>query len=64
MIERSAGRGHVCDALTADRSWPRALLAAAAQRFHEALERLLHDAKRARRRRVAAGVGDGEGGGV
>lgn len=47
VIEKSAGRGHVCDALTADRSWPRALLAAAAQRFHEALERLLHDAKRA-----------------
>ncbi|MEU8394316.1 helix-turn-helix domain-containing protein [Nonomuraea sp. NPDC048892] len=47
VIEKSAGRRHVCDALTADQSWPRALLAAAAQRFREALEHLLHDAKRA-----------------
>ncbi|MDX3101135.1 TetR/AcrR family transcriptional regulator [Nonomuraea angiospora] len=47
VIEKSAGRQHVCDALTGDRSWPRAVLAAAAQRFHEAMERLLHDARQA-----------------
>ena len=32
MIERSAGRQHLCDALTADKGWPRATLSAAAQR--------------------------------
>ncbi|MEV4583273.1 helix-turn-helix domain-containing protein [Nonomuraea jabiensis] len=47
VIEKSAGRQHVCDALTGDRSWPRAVLAAAVRRFHEALERLLHDARQA-----------------
>ncbi|MEU6719370.1 helix-turn-helix domain-containing protein [Nonomuraea sp. NPDC046802] len=47
VIEKSAGRQHVCDALTADKGWPRAMLAAAAQRFREALERLLHEAKQA-----------------
>ncbi|MEU4227858.1 helix-turn-helix domain-containing protein [Nonomuraea sp. NPDC026600] len=47
VIEKSAGRQHFCDVLTADRGWPRAVLAAAAQRFHDALERLLCDAKQA-----------------
>ncbi|RSM87587.1 TetR/AcrR family transcriptional regulator [Kibdelosporangium aridum] len=47
VIEKSAGRQHVCDALTADRSWPHATLAAAAQRFGEALDRLLRNAKQA-----------------
>ncbi|MEQ4721314.1 helix-turn-helix domain-containing protein [Nonomuraea sp. B19D2] len=47
VIEKSAGRQHVCDVLTADQSWPRAVLTAAAQRFREALERLLRDAKQA-----------------
>lgn len=47
VIEKSVDRRNVCDALTADRSWPRAVLAAAAQRFHEAMEGLLRDAKRA-----------------
>ena len=47
VIEKSAGRQHVCDALTADQGWPRAVLTAAAQRFREALERLLYDAKQA-----------------
>lgn len=47
MIEKSAGRQHFCDALTADKSWPRVLLTAAAQRFREALDRLLRDAQRA-----------------
>jgi AcrR family transcriptional regulator len=45
VIEKSAGRQHVCDALAADKSWPRALLAAAAQRFREALGALLRDAQ-------------------
>ncbi|GAA3692484.1 hypothetical protein GCM10022224_067720 [Nonomuraea antimicrobica] len=47
MIEESAGLEHLCDALTADKSWPRALLSAASQRFHEALDRLLRNAKQA-----------------
>lgn len=46
-IERSAGRLSVCDGLTADKSWPRATLAAAAQQFGQALDRLLLAAKRA-----------------
>jgi AcrR family transcriptional regulator len=44
-IEKSAVRKQVCQALTADRSWPRATFAAAARRFGEASERLLHSAK-------------------
>ncbi|AQZ62889.1 Transcriptional regulator, TetR family [[Actinomadura] parvosata subsp. kistnae] len=47
VIEKSAGRQYVCDALTGDRGWPRAVLAAAVRRFHEALERLLRDARQA-----------------
>ncbi|WP_033431980.1 TetR/AcrR family transcriptional regulator [Saccharothrix syringae] len=47
VIEKSTGRRHLCDALTADRSWPHAVLAAASRRFHEALDRLLRNAKRA-----------------
>ena len=47
VIEKSAGRRHFCDVLTADRSWPRAVLATAAQRFGKALERLLCEAKQA-----------------
>jgi AcrR family transcriptional regulator len=47
VIEKSAGRRHVCDALAADRGWPRAMLAAAVQRYGEALDRLLRDAKHA-----------------
>jgi AcrR family transcriptional regulator len=45
VIETSAGRRSLCDALTADRSWPRVLLAAATQRFAGALDRLLRDAQ-------------------
>ncbi|NUS92991.1 MAG: TetR/AcrR family transcriptional regulator [Nocardia sp.] len=48
VIEKSAGRKQICDALTADHSWPHAVLATAGQRFGEALERLLYNAKRAR----------------
>ena len=47
VIEKSAGRQHVCDALAADRGWPRALLTAASQRFRAGLDRLLRDAKQA-----------------
>jgi AcrR family transcriptional regulator len=47
VIEKSvAGRG-VCDALTADRSWPHVALTSAVRRFHEALDRLLRKAKHA-----------------
>jgi len=47
VIEKSAGGQHVCDFLAADQGWPRAILAAAAQRFRDALARLLRDAKHA-----------------
>ncbi|HEY0496311.1 MAG TPA: helix-turn-helix domain-containing protein [Kutzneria sp.] len=46
VIERSADGQHVCDALTADRSWPHATLAGATLRFREALDQLLRNAKR------------------
>ncbi|MGW1737788.1 TetR/AcrR family transcriptional regulator [Nocardia sp. NPDC001965] len=48
VIEKSAGRKQICDVLTADRSWPHAVLATAGQQFGAALERLLHNAKQAR----------------
>jgi AcrR family transcriptional regulator len=47
VIEKSAGRRPVCDAVTADRGWPRALLTAATQRFRAALDCLLRDAQQA-----------------
>jgi AcrR family transcriptional regulator len=47
VIEKSADRKHVCDALTANEGWPRVVLAAAAQRFGEALGSLLRDAQQA-----------------
>ncbi|WP_055413835.1 MULTISPECIES: TetR/AcrR family transcriptional regulator [Streptomyces] len=47
VAEQSMGRRHFCDALAADQSWPRAVLAAAGQRFRQALGRLLYDAKEA-----------------
>jgi AcrR family transcriptional regulator len=47
VIEKSAGRQHVCDALAADKGWPRALLIAASQRFRAGLARLLQDAQQA-----------------
>jgi AcrR family transcriptional regulator len=47
VIEKSARGKHLCDALVADRSWPHATFAAAARKFDEALERLLHHAKHA-----------------
>ncbi|MDT0547542.1 TetR/AcrR family transcriptional regulator [Streptomyces lonegramiae] len=45
VAERSVDRQRFCEVLNADQSWPRAVLTAAAQRFREALERLLRDAK-------------------
>lgn len=58
VIEKSAGRQLVCDALSADRSWPRALLAGASQRFRAAMERLLSDAKQVGAIRVDVRVED------
>ncbi|GAA2375393.1 helix-turn-helix domain-containing protein [Dactylosporangium salmoneum] len=45
-IDLSAGRVRVCDGITADKSWPRATITAAAQQFGQALDRLLLAAKR------------------
>jgi AcrR family transcriptional regulator len=47
VIEKSAARRPACDALTADKSWPHVMLAAAVQRFAAALDRLLRDAQQA-----------------
>jgi AcrR family transcriptional regulator len=47
VVEKSARRQHVCDALAADRGWPRALLAGPAQRFRAGLDGLLRDAQQA-----------------
>lgn len=47
VIEKSAGHRHLCDWLTADRGWPRAVLVSAAQRYHDALDGLLLDARAA-----------------
>jgi AcrR family transcriptional regulator len=58
VIEKSACRQHVCDALGADRSWPRALVAAAAKRFAAALDQLLRDAKQAGAIRADVQAGD------
>lgn len=58
VIERTAGRKHVCDALAADRGWPRALLAPATQRFHAALDDLLSNAKQAGAIRPDVGADD------
>ncbi|WP_045747825.1 TetR/AcrR family transcriptional regulator [Actinoplanes rectilineatus] len=46
-MEKSAGRGAVCEALTERRGWPHTTLAAAVQRFREVLARLLSSARRA-----------------
>ena len=45
MSEKSAGRAHVCETLSTDRSWPRAVLGAAMRRYQEALQRLLRAAQ-------------------
>ncbi len=47
VVEKSAGRKLVCDALAGDRSWPHVTLAGAVRGFHAALERLLRQAKQA-----------------
>ena len=47
LIEKTAGRQHLCELLTADRSWPRAALNAAVRRFETELDRLLDNAQRA-----------------
>ncbi|MEU1166253.1 helix-turn-helix domain-containing protein [Streptomyces sp. NPDC005921] len=47
VVAASHGRKHVCDTLTTETSWPRPSLAAAAQRFRQALDELLHAAQQA-----------------
>jgi AcrR family transcriptional regulator len=47
VIEKSVARKHICDALTADHSWPRAVLGAEVSRFREAQNGLLRCAQRA-----------------
>lgn len=44
VIDKSAGRRPLCDALAANRGWPRAMMAAAGQRYREAADRLLCNA--------------------
>lgn len=57
-IERSSGRQDLCDVLTADKGWPRAVLGPATRRFHRALDRLLTGAKQARAVRIDLRVED------
>ena len=45
VVDKSAGRKYVCDAVTTDKGWPRPMLAASARRFHQALEQLLRAAQ-------------------
>ncbi|MFE7558357.1 TetR/AcrR family transcriptional regulator [Kitasatospora sp. NPDC057500] len=47
VVELSSGRGHICDVVTADTSWPRPLLTASRLRFGQVLTALLHAAQRA-----------------
>ncbi|TWF91516.1 TetR/AcrR family transcriptional regulator [Kitasatospora viridis] len=58
VIEKSHLRGHLCDVLAADASWPRPLLAAASLRFRRVLTALLHAAQRAGGVRPDLGLGD------
>ncbi|MER5350935.1 TetR/AcrR family transcriptional regulator [Kitasatospora sp. NPDC002551] len=47
VVELSSRRGHICDVVTGDRTWPRPLLTAALLRFRQVLAALLHAAQRA-----------------
>ncbi|MFG3142563.1 TetR/AcrR family transcriptional regulator [Streptomyces sp. NPDC048211] len=47
IVEKSHGRGYVCDVVAADASWPRPMLAACVLRFRRVLTALLHAAQRA-----------------
>ncbi|MFG1809542.1 TetR family transcriptional regulator [Streptomyces sp. NPDC049040] len=47
VVEKTHGRGHVCDVVAADASWPRPMLTAAVLRFRQVLTALLHAAQRA-----------------
>jgi AcrR family transcriptional regulator len=46
-VEKSGGRKHICDVVTADTSWPRPMLASSVRRFNQVLAELLEDAQRA-----------------
>ncbi|MFI9011457.1 TetR/AcrR family transcriptional regulator [Actinosynnema sp. NPDC053489] len=58
VVGTSHGRKHACDALTAQTSWPRPGLAAAARRFRQALDQLLRAAQRAGGVRTDVGADD------
>ncbi|MFF8770643.1 TetR/AcrR family transcriptional regulator [Kitasatospora sp. NPDC015120] len=47
IVELSSRRGHICDVVTADTSWPRPVLTASRLRFRQVLAALLHAAQRA-----------------
>ncbi|MEU6560826.1 TetR/AcrR family transcriptional regulator [Nocardia nova] len=47
VVTRTPGNKAMCDVLDADDGWPRTLLQDAGDRFHLALEHLLHSAQRA-----------------
>jgi AcrR family transcriptional regulator len=47
VVDRSYGRKHACELLTAQTSWPRPSLAASARRFRQALDGLLRAAQQA-----------------
>ncbi|MET9074434.1 TetR/AcrR family transcriptional regulator [Streptomyces sp. NPDC004232] len=47
VVEKSHKRGHICDVVAADASWPRPMLTAFVLRFRQVLTALLHAAQRA-----------------
>ncbi|GAA1388288.1 hypothetical protein GCM10009639_14590 [Kitasatospora putterlickiae] len=46
VVELSSGRGHICDVVAADTSWPRPMLTASRLRFRQVLTALLRAAQR------------------
>ncbi|NUR95518.1 MAG: TetR/AcrR family transcriptional regulator [Kribbellaceae bacterium] len=47
VVQKSDRRGHICEVVTEDASWPRPVLRASVQRFRQVLTALLHAAQRA-----------------
>ncbi|MFF0268002.1 TetR/AcrR family transcriptional regulator [Kribbella sp. NPDC004536] len=47
VVQKSDLRGHICDVIAEDASWPRPMLRASVQRFRQVLTALLHAAQRA-----------------
>lgn len=46
VVQKSDRRGHICEVVAEDASWPRPMLRASVQRFRQVLTALLHAAQR------------------